>query len=194
VTTFIFDGSRGRDWSLLIPGSVDLEWLDLENCFDLTPQAGDILICHRVQNLAIAEKIREFAKSGNIVVVTISGNDVPREAPTGLMYRRAKSVSETSSDPHFSACFAFFAADFNRSGRPNWLLLEGSPSPDALLAYHLLGFLSEDTEAQFERERIKPRAIEEGRAIADAARASSTFDTTMIEDSERLRNFLSKHV
>lgn len=153
------------------------------------PASGAVLVCHQLDD-GDRPVVDELLRDGVFVL------RVSRTPGDGLLkdgsYARKKVVQ--TADASFATCLRRFVDDLKETGRPNWLLIEGPPPPDALLAYHLLALLAGDPDADKEREALRPKALREAEDIATILGLGSEKGLTDFEDpekgAERRRAFL----
>lgn len=181
----IRDGHR-RKWSELVGDHVTLKW-KARGLAGGEPSRGDIVVCHRVETYAQAV-IEDLARNG-VFIIHVSGYDsVSQKAESDNVYRRARRVTTSPNDMHFSACFKFFRMSLQEHGSPDWRLLEGPPPPDALLAYHLLCLLPGDSAAEAICNQLSNLALAEAGAIATLNPNAEPLDD--LDDPVKRRAFV----
>ena len=187
IGIYVCDSERGsarrRPWQNLVGAHVDLYW-DGSQPSGGTPTQGDIIVCHGPRE-ELKSWLETLSQNG-VFVINVRQNDVPRVAPVGNCYTRAKGVGNPI-DIQFAACFSYFVTCLEESGIIDWELLEGPPPPDALLAYHLLDILA-DPMAVDAREALAGVANAEAHAIASASNGIQPLRN--LNDPAERRQFL----
>lgn len=192
---YVLDGEgNARNWSVLLPGHSTLNWHvgigGRPGAFHpIHPPSGSVVVCHQLSDPARAA-VTALSRTGvHVVHVSLAEGDGLRDDGT---YERGLPVAKAHDDMLFARCFALFLRDLAITGRPKWELLEGVV-PENVLAYHLCGLL-EQSEAMRLREELRGAAEAEGALMAElSATGRGTWSKEVLDDRDRLRDFLRKH-